>query len=112
MENTLSDECPSYAARVTAYLEKNQQRRLPWGAMVVGGHLATARTSTDRALRSEIGEVAIALLLAMGVPMALLEALIKSTPWNVTPAELLARVNTLRTLPLTLAPDGAALDSP
>ena len=100
MESSLTTPCLSYAARVTAYLEKNQQRRLPWGTMVVGGNLASARTSNDRALRYDIGEVAIALLVAMGVPIDLLEALIKSTPWNVTPAELLANVNALRTSPL------------
>jgi hypothetical protein len=103
MEKSLPETCPSYAARVTAYLETNQQRRLPWGTMVVGGHLASARTSNDRALRYDIGEVAIALLQAMGVPMNLLEALINSTPWNVTPAELLAKVNALRTSPPRLA---------
>lgn len=103
MENALIDETPSYSDRVTAYLEKNHRRRLPWGTMVVGGHLAPVTTSTKQALRSEMGEVAIALLVAMGLPMALLEALVNSTPWNVTPSELLAKVETLRTSPLTPA---------
>lgn len=93
---TLFEQSPEYPAKVSSYLAKNNQRRLPWGFLVANdGHLTATRSPTLRRQRTELGEVAIALLYALGVDLPTLEE-IALLPWNATEAELLAKLQDIR----------------
>jgi hypothetical protein len=66
---TQVEQSPDYAAKVAAYLEKTQTRRLPWSAIVAGNHLTYTTTYVERTARQELAESAIKMLMELGVTM-------------------------------------------
>jgi hypothetical protein len=85
------EESPEYPAQVAAYLKKHGSRTLPWGAIVAGGQLTQTRSYRESAARHEVGETAIALLVALGVTEETIDALVG------TPAgQLVTRLEELR----------------
>ena len=94
--STLAEESPDYAANVAAYLKRTQTRRLPWGMYRSGEYLTVNRTVKERHDRAELGETALALLEAMGVPVAVVEEITNTLPWNATGAELVAKLQEIR----------------
>jgi hypothetical protein len=96
---TLTEERPDYPARVAAYLAKHWLRRLPWGAIVVaGGGLTYTHSVAERAARAEVGEVAIAVLGALGVTTEMLDKL-ADLPHDTAPAALVEALERLRNAP-------------
>ncbi len=92
---TAAEEDPEYSSIVSEYLKRTQTRRVPWGGIVVGGHITQTRSFTERRIRAELGETAIALLSAMGVDTKALDE-ITGLPWNAKPEELIAKLQEIR----------------
>ncbi len=89
---SLTEEDPEYAAVVVDYLARSGRRRIPWGAIVVAGHLTTTRSTREIHARQEVGETAIALLAALGVSEELVDRLANLPPG----ADLVAALEALR----------------
>lgn len=89
------EEAPDYAEKVTAYLRKNGRRRLNWGALVVGGHLTMTKGTAEQLDRRDLGEVAISLLGALGVPALALDAIANRVPWNASPTAYVEALESL-----------------
>lgn len=96
---TLAEEDPAYAAKVQAYLDRNGQRRLPYGAIVAHGSITQTTSTRERARRAEVAEVALALSLGLGVTMEQLEAMADRLPWNAAPDQHVAILQELREAP-------------
>lgn len=90
------EEAPDYAVNVTAYLGRNDMRRLPWGSRRSGEYLTVTKTVEERRQRAELGEVALSLLDAMGVPVAVVDEITTALPWNASGAELIAKLQEIR----------------
>ena len=91
LTESASSEATTYLDKVSAYLAKHRLRRLPWGALVSEGHVTMTRTFTERRERAELGEVAIALLSALGVTLPTLNE-IAALPWTASEEEMLAKL--------------------
>lgn len=98
--SAIVEQQPDYAKAVATYLKRyGLGRRLPWGSLVSSGGLTWKSSTGDRAKRAELGETAIALLSALGVSAAQLEALDAMMPivGEVPAEELLAALEALQT---------------
>lgn len=95
---TQTEEDPAYPTHVAAYLQRTQRRRLPWGSLVANGHLTVTRSHTERYERSELGEVAIALLGALGISETTLNE-IASLPFNASAEDLISKLQEIRARP-------------
>ena len=100
--STLVEERPDYGERVAAYLVKHGLRRLPWGAIVAGGGLRLTKSTRERATRAEIGEVAIALLDALGITGEMLDKL-ADLPHDTPPALLVCTLQDMRAVSAMIA---------
>jgi hypothetical protein len=94
--STLAEEAPDYAEKVTAYLKRMKWRRLPWGSYRAGEYLTVSKTHEERHRRAELGEVALQLLDAMGVPVAVVDEITTALPWNASAADLIAKLQEIR----------------
>jgi hypothetical protein len=94
--SALIEDSPDYADKVTAYLRKNGRRRLNWGALVVGDHLTMTKATAEQLDRRDLGEVAISLLDALGVPALALDAIANRVPWNAPPAAYVEALESLQ----------------
>lgn len=93
---TLAEEAPDYAEKVTAYLKRTGTRRLPWGSYRSGEYLTVNKTVDERRQRAELGEVALSLLDAMGVPVEVVDEIATALPWNASGADLIAKLQEIR----------------
>lgn len=93
---TVAEEAPDYAANVDAYLKRASMRRLPWGSYRSGEYLTVDKTVEERRQRAELGEVALQLLDAMGVPVAIVDEITTALPWNAAGDQLVAKLQEIR----------------
>lgn len=101
--SALVEESADYPEKVAAYLAKTGRRRLPWG-WIVTGPASGCMTKTSREIqdRYERGDVAIALVVALGVTEEMIDRLADlrgAAGAGATGAELVVALEEMRAFP-------------